>query len=202
MYKKFRFENEAEEWFSKNYSKFLIKTHDESLELDTLGSAIFSYTGSMSKVYNDILMCINGDIDLINSVSNITFDEKQDIKILYNAFEYNTISEDIYLYHYFNKKSSKFNIKKNGIIQINKFISTTCIPNIQNLEKMSKEHNYNSVLKIRVKKGTACIPVGNNPKSLLKEYEIILKPKSKFRIINIKHNIFGKPKTEIECEVL
>ena len=128
--------------------------------------------------------------------------EKDDINFLYNAFDYNVIPENIYLYHYFNKRESKLHIKKNEICQLNMFISTTCIKNNAGIRELIWGNNYNSVFKIAVKKGTPCIPVGNNPNSLLKEYEIILKPQSKLRITEVKCHPFSKIRREFECELL
>ncbi len=201
MYKEFRTEKEINAWLNKNYYEFLNKTYNDSNKNGTLGEAIFSYTGSMSTRYNDILKDTNGDINRVNEISNLSKDQKDDINFLYNAFDYNVIPENIYLYHYFNKRELKLHIKKNAICQLNMFISTTCIKNNAGIRELIKENKYNSVFKIAVKKGTPCIPVGNNPNSLLKEYEVILKPQSKLRIIKVKWYLFSKIRREIECEL-
>ena len=114
----------------------------------------------------------------------------------------NCVDKDIYLFHYFNARFFKEEIEKNQIIQINKFISTTCLKNCIGMKKLINENMYNSILKIRVNKGTPCIPIANNSNSCLKEYEIILKSQSKFKIIKVKKHLFSKIKYEIECELI
>lgn len=219
MYKEFVCEKDAFDWLEKNYSAFLSKIQNEMNINNSLGDALFCYTGSMSKAYNIILRFNNGLLDNIDKmidkyygVSNnnnfedcinnvLAKDAKNDIRKIYNSFSYNVVEDDIVLFHYFDSKYFKIPNKKSEIFSINNFISTTMVKNTEGIIKLIESENYNSVLKINVKKGTNCIPIGNNPGSQLKEFEIILKPCTKFKIINIKKHYLSKIKNVIECQI-
>ncbi|MGM9850335.1 MAG: hypothetical protein ACI31V_05520 [Bacilli bacterium] len=208
---------EATIWFKKNYSEYMKQIHNDSHNEKTLGYSLFVYTGSMSKDYNRILESNNGKIDNIdkyidefykidNHIENnynnyLSKSAKFDIKKIYESFD-NVIRDNIYLYHYFNYILFRKKIKNGDIIQLNKFISTTCLKKTEGIKKLSNERKYDTLLKIRVKKGTKCIPIGNNPNSLLREYEVILKPQSKIRILKIRKSILSRIKYNIECELL
>lgn len=208
---------EAIIWFKKNYSEFIKQIQKDSYNEKTLGYSLFIYTGSMSKDYNRILESNNGKIDNIDKYIDEFYetedpiekdlnncfskDAKFDIKKIYESF-YNIIQDNIYLYHYFNYILFRKKIKKGDIIQLNKFISTTCLKKTEGIMKLINERKYDTLLKIRVKKGTKCIPIGNNPNSVLREYEVILRPQSKIRILKIRKSILSKIKYNIECELL
>lgn len=218
MFRKFIYEKDASDWLEKNYGIFLSKIQNEMNINNSLGDALYCYTGSMSKSYNIILKFNNGllnnidDIidkyyntsseDLENYLNNVFAEEaKNDIRKIYNAFSYNIIEDDIILFHYFDSNYFKIPNKKNKFFSINYFISTTMISKSKGIKKLIESERYNSVLKINVRKGTNCIPIGNNPASQLKEYEIILKPCTKFKIIKIKKHFFNKIRNVIECQI-
>lgn len=219
MFKEFINECDADEWLEKNYGKFLSKIQDEIDEQDTLGHSLFCYTGNMSKDYNLILEFNDASLKEIEEIIDkyyhnpnsdriemeinkvLAKDAKKDIRRIYNAFSFNVVTDDIVLFHYVNNRYCRIPIVKNEVFSINHFISTTMIYGLRDIKRLMQEKNYDTVLKINVKKGTNCIPIGNNHKSRLKEYEIILKPKTSFKINKIKKKIFGQVKTIVECEI-
>lgn len=224
-YYEFKDETCAAEWVNTNYKNFIDNIQENSNISGTLGDALFCYTGSMSKDYNNILRFNNGsivNIDYIiekyyinkfNNCSENSYIEKSlcsflineaksDIKIIYNTFSLNSINDNILLFHYFNINYLGKELLNKIHFEINNFISTTMIRKSFGMNELINKNNYDSLLSIRVKKGAECIPIWNNPNSHLKEYEIILKPKSKFKIINIKRKYFNKIKYIIECELI
>lgn len=218
-YYEFKNETDASMWINENYHEFL-KKNQKSMDINgTLGCSLYAYTGSMSADYNNILRSTNGTIKNIDEAIDKNFyrenvcdlekeilkvfaeDAKVNIRLIYNSFRLNAINDNIILFHYFDIKRYGKNMLKDKIFQINNFISTTMVRKSIGIEKLIHERHYNSILVIKVKKGTSCIPIWNNPQSLLKEYEIILQPKSKFKIIKVRKIIFSKIKYVIECEL-
>lgn len=193
----------AEKWLLENYFDFLKKIYNEYNVENTLGEALFYYTGNMSFTYNFILKLNSGNIDNIEKLleqyyPDSLFMNEYDInriKLIYNSFNLK-IPEDIILFHYFSKENYEIDFQNEKEFVINNFISTTMLE-----ESPKTANNYNCILKIAVKKGVKCIPIGNNPHSCLREFEIILPPKTKFKINKVKKNIFSKVKI-IECEIL
>lgn len=218
-YYEFKNEKKAIEWLNENYKEFITSIQENSYTNGTLGYALFSYTGSMSKDYNNILKFNNGnifDIDKVidkyynadngyieNSLNSIFAKEaKKDIKLIYEAFKMNNINDNIILFHYFNVNNFDNNLLKTYDFEIKYFISTTMIKKSNGINLLINKNKYNSILVIKVKKGTQCIPIGNNPNSVLNEYEIILKPKSQFKVKRVIKKYFGKIKYVIECELI
>lgn len=219
-YYEFKSEEESEKWVNENYNEFISDTHKNSCIQGTLGCALFSYTGSMSKDYNNILKFNNGSITNVDNMideyynandnngnedsfnSFWAIDAKKDIKLIYEAFKKNYIKENIILFHYFNKSNFDNDLFKKDEFEIKHFISTTMIKKSDGIIKLIKEKKYNSILVIKVKQGTQCIPIGNNENSTLKEYEIILKPNSQFKIKKVQKKILRKIKYIIECELI
>lgn len=217
-YFEFKTEKESIEWINKNYKEFINKIQENSYTNGTFGGALFRYTGSMSKDYNNILKFNNGNIfdidkvidkyysvtnDYIESSLNSVFakDAKNDIKLIYEAFEINNINDNIILFHYFNINKFDNDLLKKSDFEIKYFISTTMIKNSYGINALINKNKYDSMLVIKVKKGTQCIPIGNNPNSILNEYEIILKPNSKFKIISVRKKYFNQIKYIVECEL-
>lgn len=219
-YHEFKNETESMNWINKNYKEFIVNIQENSNVDGTLGDALFSYTGSMSKDYNNILRFNNGTMadidDMVNRYYNIDnnsysenyFDSflakeaKNDIKLIYGAFEINKIADNIILFHYFNMDQNNRYLLKKGNFEIKHFISTTMVKESNDIIKLINKNNYDSLLVIKVKKDTKCIPIGNNPNSVLKECEIILKPRSQFKIEKVRKRIFNKIKYIIECELV
>ena len=219
-YYKFKKESEAITWLTKKYDKFIKKLQKNNFENGTLGNAIFSYTGNMSSEYNKIIKINGGTIINIDKMidqyyddsqkddeyeKSLSEDTKNNIKLIYNAFSQNVIEDNIMLFHYFNLNYYAdyiLKVQKGQNFKINNFISTTMTKKFTDLSNLIREKKYNSLLIIKVKRGTQCIPIGNNPESVLKENEIILKPGSCFVINKIKKRIFGRIKCVIECELI
>lgn len=208
--------NIARNWINKNYGNFLNKIQNECNIKDTLGEALWSYTGSMSKDYNIILKFNDGNLNNIDNMvekyyncedpNSIIYifreDAKKDIKIIYNAFSLNSIADNIILFHYFDINYYDKKMLNSESFIINNFISTTMIKNTFGIKELIYRNNYNSLLVIKVKRGTPCIPIWNDPKSILREYEIILKPKSQFIVNKVKRKPFSKIKNIVECELI
>lgn len=220
----FNDENEINKWFNSNYKKFIKKIQKDFNVDNTLGNAVFCYTGSMSKSYNIILNFNDGAIENIDSMIDQYFnslnlgnksynnefditkilarDTKIDIRLLFNAFSLNSITNNIILFHYFDIHYFDEEILNKDIFQINNFISTTLLKKSLSIERLIYTNNYNALLIIKTKKGLPCIPIGNNPNSYLKEYEMILKPRTKFKINKVNKKLFSKIKYIIECEII
>ncbi|HIS90909.1 MAG TPA: hypothetical protein IAC20_04530 [Candidatus Faecisoma merdavium] len=208
--------NIARNWINKNYGNFLNKIQNECNIKYTLGEALWSYTGSMSKDYNIILKFNDGNLNKIDNMvekyyncedpNSIIYifreDAKKDIKIIYNAFSSNSIADNIILFHYFDINYYDKTMLNSESFIINNFISTTMIKNTFGIKELIYRNNYNSLLVIKVKRGTPCIPIWNDPKSILREYEIILKPKSQFIVNKVKRKPFSKIKNIVECELI
>ena len=159
----FRTETGTIEWFVNNYGDFIAKNNNLN-DTNKLGNALYAYTGSMSRCYNNLLKLNDGKLEGIENIVDDYYDidgdeleksyadeTKNAIKLIYDAFIYNVISDNIYLYHYFNNRYIHEAINKNQILQINNFISTTCLKNSIGINLFS-EKRYNSLLKIKVKK--------------------------------------------------
>ncbi|MBP3920856.1 MAG: hypothetical protein J6D28_04750 [Bacilli bacterium] len=167
----------------------------------------------MSRAYNKFLIEANGDIEKINVFKEhleIFKDTTNNIKLIYEAFNKNKILENIVLYHYTHidiKELLKLIESQNGIFELKSFFSTTLIKNNIDIKKLSRENRFNVVFKIYTNKGINCIPIlwkkGNNlGQSQLREYEVILKPKSKLKLIKIRKKFFRKIKYELEFETI
>jgi len=218
-YSEFKSEDSAYKWINNNYKKFIDGIQKDSFSLGTLGHALFCYTGSMSEDYNNILRLNNGNITNIDNVIDkyylynnddnispisaaLAIDAKKDIRLIHNAFFLNVIKDNIKLFHYFNMNYYGKEILKEKEFVLNSFVSTTMIKDSIGISKLISRKNYDSLLLIKVKRGTNCIPIWNHPNSCLKEYEIILKPQTHFKINKVRRKWFGKVKYLIECELI
>lgn len=208
-YHEFKNGVEIYDWMHRNYEDFLDDIHKNSNTDNTLGNSLFYYTGSMSKTYNCILKFNDGSLSNIDetikkyyAIDRVDKETKYDIETIYNAFSLNEIADDIVLFHYFDINYLEIELSVGSVFHINHFISTTLLRNNYDIKSLIYEKNYNSMLIIKVKKGVPCIPINNNPNSCLKEYEIILKPKSKFKIIKIRKKYLSKIRNIIECELI
>ena len=179
----------------------------------TLGHALYCYSGSMSETYNRFLREANGDIEKLNVDDDhlsICEDTSNNIILIYEAFDKNKILENIVLYHYTHmniKGLLKLINSQNGLFELKSFFSTTLIKNNMGIKKLSKQKRFNMVFKIKTKKGTNCIPIlwrigCGKGQSQLMEYEIILEPKSKLKLIKIRKKWFCKIKYELEFETI
>lgn len=197
-YCEFKKEQEAIEWLNYNYGEFLKNIQQDSYKEGTLGWALFNYTGSLSKNYNKMLRDSNGDIEnLVGEKDDIC-----NINLIYNAFNLNELKTNIILFHYFDIDFE--NLKELSINKCYKkdcFISTTMLKKTEGIKKLINNNRYNAVLEIKIKQGTKIIPIGNNPRSKLKEYEIILHPNCEFKIIKKKRKWLSKIKYVITCEI-
>lgn len=212
-FKKLKTSFEANDWIENYYPKFIVKNQLEAENQieDTLGYALYLYTGSMSFCYNKYLKDFDADVDKIIIEDNHYYkDTLTNIKHINNAFNLNIINENIVLYHYINV-NTKLLIKKikenNNILILNKFISTTLLKDCKGIKDLIKRNRYNILFKMNTKKGVNCIPIlwrrGNIfGTSLLNEYEIILPPKLNLKLVKVKKKYFSKIKYELEFEAV
>ena len=212
-FKKLKTSFEANDWIESYYPKCIGKYQLEAENQieDTLGYALYLYTGSMSFCYNKYLKDFDADVDKIIIEDNHYYkDTLTNIKHINNAFNLNIINENIVLYHYINA-NTKLLIKKikenNNILILNKFISTTLLKDCKGIKDLIKRNRYNTLFKINTKKGVNCIPIlwrrGNIfGTSLLNEYEIILPPKLNLKLVKVKKKSYSKIKYELEFEAV
>lgn len=204
--------DEALNWLISNYNEFINKNQRELNIENTLANALYCYTGSMSGVYNDILYKANANIEgikLDDSMHENDYifhaDTLQNIKLIYEGFKYNQINEDIVLYHYINFtcKSLISYIRNNkNIFVLKRFISTTLLKNSYAIKRLINQNKYNILFKINVPKGTNCIPIlWNSKQSNLQEFEVILEPNLKLKLIKTRKKFFSKIKYELEFNV-
>ena len=116
-YHELKTKDETIKWFEKNYGEFIANNNSNCYKKNTLGNSLFAYTGNMSGCYNEILELNKGSIDNIEKyikqyyqednlndteqkiLDIVAEDSERDIKLIYSAFDYNTIPQNIYLYH-------------------------------------------------------------------------------------------------------
>lgn len=198
--------DEAQKWFDNNFGKFIEKIYYEKDNDGTLGEILYGYTGNMSRRYNELLMINNGDLE---GLDKLNFKDEPDrnymdslvygISLIYNSF-CNKMPEDTILFHYCDSHAIG-KIRRNSEICLNKFISASILRNFPEYRELIAGNNYNILFIIKVPKGTPCIPIGNDYGSCLREYEIILHPKTKLHISKKYYNLI-KFITVVECEVV
>jgi len=205
-YKKIKTDEEALRWLNDNYKEFIIKNQQEFNEDNTLANALHCYTGSMSPVYNDYIYKADGNIDKIQIIDDFYTDNLQNIKLIYEGFKYNQINEDIILYHYinFDWKSLIQHIKNNGnMFVLKRFMSTTLLKNSWAIKRLINNNGYNILFKINVPEGINCIPIlWSSKQSNLQEFEVVLEPNLKLKLVKIKKKFLSKIKYELEFNVL
>jgi len=81
-------------------------------------------------------------------------------------------------------------------------MSTTLLKNSCAIKQLINRNKYNILFKINVPKGTNCIPIlWTSKHSNLQEFEVILEPNLKLKLIKIRRKIFSKIKYELEFNV-
>lgn len=205
-FKKIETEQSARRWLLKNYKNFINNIQMEYNNENTIGYALYCYTGSMSKDYNDIIYEAKGKIDDISSSNNDFLNKNNNIKKIHKSFELNKISENITLYHYIStnpKELLKKISENNNEFYPCRFMSTTILRNCDGIKKLIRDKKYNVLFQINVTKGTKCIPIlWKNNQSYLSEYEIILEPTIKLKLIKFKKRHFSRIKYILEFEIL
>lgn len=205
-YRQFYYADEANDWLLSNYEKFLMENQNNAYNVHTLGYALFCYTGSMSKNYNDYLFNANGIVEKINIKDDFYGDTLYNIKLISETFNINQVVENVVLYHYlnYNPKDLIQSIRNNkNIFCFKRFVSTTLLPNCLGMEKLKERKRYNILFKINVPRGTPCIPIlWSSKQSILSEYEIILSQNLKLVLLKIKKRWFSKIKYELEFNVI
>lgn len=204
MYRKIGSEEEAYNCLINNYGSF-IKDNIRNFDKEkTLGNALFCYTGSMSSVYNDYLYSAQGNIEKLKVDVGGFPDTESNIKLIYDAFYINKITENIVLYHYIKMPFTIFKkmIKYNNTFCLNRFMSTTLLPECRGIENLIYKNNYNIVFIITVDKDTPCIPIlWTCLQSGLQEYEIILHPKLRLKVRKIRYNPFASVSWQIYFDI-
>lgn len=195
MYKEFILEQEVEDWFEKDYKEFLRDINFNANNNNTLGGALYNYSGSMHSRYNELLRLAHGSIKKLEEIVNHNpnyIESYQDINLIYKAIQKNKTNENIVVYRFKDESIFKYLrivITKRKIIVEKNFMSTTLLPFSKTMEKFNLNSKYKILKKINIPEGTNCVPIRFNTKlSLLKEYEILLPPniKTKLKTLKIK----------------
>lgn len=205
-YRELRTEEEANKWIINNYYNFIIKNQQDINTKNTLGHALFCYTGSMSKYYNNLMHNAEAKIEQIKLPEDIFGDTIFNIESINSAFNLNEIKEDIVMYHYIRanpKELINYIHNNNNLINLKKFISTSLLKNCDGIKKLRKQNNYNILFKINVQKGTKCIPIlWKKEQTCLSEYEVILRPTINLKLIRMKRKAFSKIEYEFEFYIV
>lgn len=203
QYKEFLCAEEAEEWAYTHYSDVLALPKDSF----TYQSVLY-YTGSMSRNWNKVLrLCTSIESGGLERYATGYFasdsEQLRMIKEVNRFLREHSIPENIVVYRYTHRKVLKqlcsAGILRKGMIFAERgFCSTTLVKDA--LQKFSKQHECDCVLKIYLPKGLPGAYASlDSPLSVLLEYEILLPPNIQFEIVKV--HTFSHP-LFVECRAI
>lgn len=199
-YREFRDEAEVEAWAWEHYAGLLSMPRDSKLYQD-----ISAYTGSLFTPVNGLMRAIPpygtpGFFECDPGDFQMAYDAIPGIVDALNQYE---TPENIVAYRFTHLKVMRGLCRtrwlRSGLIFSDKaFFSTTLLR--KQLVQFGKEHRCNCVLKLYLPKGTYGAYVSFKEEwSLLREYEFLLPPNMKFKIVKVC--AFTHP-VLIECAAL
>ena len=199
-YIEFITEEEVKSWIDDHYSKFIDDVQNNiGLSERNYADIVYEYGGNAYKIYNELLRLIDGRNEIIRAnIENEYYKEVfSEIEILKKSILQNKLNDNIVVYRYVKLELSEifrmFIKSKEEILIERGFMSTTLLPYCTGMFKLGEREKYNVLFKIYVPIGTPSIPLFFNEKlTLLKEYEMLFLPNTKFKLTKKSFDLNAK----------